>query len=229
MSNPRLECHGLRKSFTVRGQPLHVLKDISFSAAPGETVVISGRSGQGKSVLLWLLSGIDRPDAGEIIFDGERLDALPPHALASLRRERIGLIFQNFNLIESWTALENVQAALLNSSRPPREQRDASAALLARLDLSDRLDNLPCQLSVGQQQRVAVARALVTSPSLLLADEPSGDVDPETAEHVLALLSAYVTDRQATMVVATHGTYTPRAADRVFRLADGTLRAQQNG
>ena len=220
---PRLECKDLHRSFVIKGQTRHVLRGVTLAVAPGETAVITGRSGQGKTVLLWLLSGIDRPDAGEVFFEGASLNQLGAQALAELRRRRIGLVFQNFNLIETWTAVENVQAALLNSGIPAGEQRDRSAGMLRQLGLSEHLDHLPCQMSIGQQQRVALARALICQPSLLIADEPSGEVDPETTAQVIALLRDHVKSHTASMVVATHGPFPTEATDRIYRLTDGLL------
>lgn len=223
MAAPRLECINLHKSFMVGNQTRQVLKGVTLAVGPGETVVIIGRSGAGKSVLLWLMSGIDRPDTGDIIFDGRSLNKLAPGELAELRRSKIGLVFQDFNLIESWTAIENVRAALLNSGLSRSEQEEKSAKLLQQLDLSEHANNLPCQLSIGQQQRVALARALVNQPTLLLADEPCGEVDAETSAQVVALLRDYIRQQNATMVVATHGPFPVQNQDRVLRLKDGVL------
>lgn len=218
-----LECRELRKQFSVKGRPVPVLDGVGFSVDPGETVVVSGRSGEGKSVLMWLLSGIDRPDSGDVLIEGVSLGGLGHPALCDLRRRKVGLVFQTFNLIETWTALENVMAALAGGNLAPGVQRDTAASLLGRLGLADRLDNLPCQLSVGQQQRVAVARALVANPALLIADEPCGDVDPETAGEVVTLLESYVREHKAAMVVATHGSYPLAGASRVLRLSGGRI------
>jgi putative ABC transport system ATP-binding protein len=223
-TDPLLEGRNLHKRFTVRGQTIEVLKGVDFVLHPGEVVVIRGRSGQGKSVLLWLLSGIDLPTAGEVRFEGVPYDRMSGAALATLRRERIGLLFQDFNLIPAWTALENVAAAMPGGERSRKERSDGAAALLDRMGLGDRLHNLPSELSIGQQQRVALARALINAPALILADEPTGNVDPETADELLALLRGFVRENRAALVVTTHGHFPGEAdADRVLRLQDGVL------
>ncbi len=223
MTTPRLYCKDVKKSFQIRGKTIEVLKGVELSVMPGEMVIIRGRSGQGKSVLLWLLSGIDMPTSGEVLFEGTSLSSLDNTALSNLRRQKIGLIFQNFNLIPSWTAKENVEAALLNSGLSSEERAAKAVALLEKFGLANRLDNLPAELSVGQQQRVAVARTLINEPSLLLADEPSGDVDPETASELLSVFKSFVKEKGASMVVASHGNFPLEAGDRVLRLQDGVL------
>jgi putative ABC transport system ATP-binding protein len=218
-----LKCNNLKKSFRVRSKEIAILKGISFSVLPGEIVTITGRSGEGKSVLLWLLGGLDKPDTGEIMFKERSLTNLSNHSLAQLRRNKIGMIFQNFNLIASWTALENVESALRHCGLSRERQREKAVKILKELGLGDRLDNIPSELSIGQQQRVAIARTLINEPELILADEPSGDVDPETAAEIIDLLVAPVKERGATLIVATHGNFPLHSAHRVFILKNGTL------
>ena len=223
MNNTLLKCRNLHKDFTVRGKRIAVLKGVDLSVARGEVVAISGRSGAGKSVLLWLLSGLDRPTSGEVIFEGHSLGNLSNIELAQLRRDRVGIIFQNFNLIASWTALENVEAALHPNERAEEARQQKAISILSDLGLGDRMDNLPAELSIGEQQRVAVARTLANDPILILADEPTGDVDPETAQEIIEMLTAPVKERGATLIVATHGNFPLDAADRVLMLRDGEL------
>jgi len=241
---PIIECRGLGKSFRVRRREIPVLKDLEFAVSPGEVAVIKSRSGAGKSVLMWLLAGLDHPTEGSIFFEGEsltgasnsRLSALRAKnigimsltgasnsRLSALRAKNIGIIFQNFNLVTSWTALENVVAAIEQNGVSPSDTRARSVEILTTLGLGDRLDNLPAELSIGQQQRVAVARTLVANPSLILADEPTGDVDPETATEIVDLLMAEVKGRGATLVVTTHGHFPYDCADRVLELKDSLL------
>lgn len=221
---PILSCRNIKKGFTVRGKFIEVLKGISLEVFPGEHIVINGRSGEGKSVLQWILSGIDYPDSGEILFEGVPYHKLKREEISNLRRERIGLVFQNFNLIPSWTALENVESALLNSNISPEDKREEAISLLAKMDMADRLDNLPVELSIGQQQRVALARALINRPSLIIADEPTGNVDDETGKELLNILLAYVRENNSAMVVTTHGHYVgTELADRVFWIRDGRI------
>ncbi len=219
-----LSCRQIKKSFSVRGKQINVLKGVDLDVFPGELIVIHGRSGEGKSVLQWILSGIDTPSSGEIMIDNIPYHQLSDKELAGIRREKIGLVFQNFNLIPSWTALENVEAALMNSQLSDREKKSKAMEMLERMNLKDRLDNLPVELSVGQQQRVALARALINKPSLIIADEPTGNVDDETSMEMLQILLSYVKDTKSAMVVTTHGHFTGMEhADKIFRLADGVL------
>jgi len=218
-----LQCTDLRKTFTLREREIRVLDGVNLSVARGETVVITGRTGAGKSTLLALLGGLDRPTAGTVALGGRNMEALSNEELAQLRRTQIGIVFQSHNLLPSWTARENVEAALLHTGTPAARRRERAKALLSELGLGDRMDNLPAELSVGQQQLVAIARALATEPALLLADEPTGDVDPESAQEIIRLLASPVKERGAALVVATHGAFPLDAADRVLYLKDGAL------
>jgi putative ABC transport system ATP-binding protein len=203
-----------------------VLRGVDLSVGAGEIVIITGRSGAGKSTLLSLIGGLDRPTAGTVIVDGLPLDALPATVLARMRQERIGFVFQEFNLLPSWTALENVEAALLHTGMARDARLQRVRALLDALGLGDFGDHLPGELSVGQQQRVAVARALANGPAVILADEPSGGVDPETAQEIHSLLIRSVRESGAALVVATHGVLDVAAAARTFDLRDGVLTAR---
>jgi putative ABC transport system ATP-binding protein len=223
MENVLLECRDLEKTFQVREREIAVLNGVGFAVKPGEIITITGRSGEGKSVLLWLLSGLDRPDSGQVVFKGRSLAGLSNRELARLRRDEIGIIFQNFNLVASWTAVENVESAMRHNGMSRQERRQKATAALAEIGLGDRLDNLPAELSIGQQQRVAIARTLVNGPTLILADEPTGDVDPETAREILDLLLAPVREKGATLIVATHGNFPLGEAHRVLVLKDGRL------
>jgi putative ABC transport system ATP-binding protein len=218
-----LECRGIRKSFRGRGRETVVLDGLDFSVGKGEIVIISGRTGAGKTTLLSLLGGLDRQDSGSVTFDGQPLEALSKHQLALLRREKIGIIFQNFNLLPSWTALENVEAPLMPTSLPSAERREKAEQMLKRLGLADRLDNLPSELSEGEQQRVAIARALVAEPTVILADEPVGDVDEETAKEILEMLVAQARTKDVALVMATHRTPPEGIADRICQLKDGRI------
>ncbi|MHB9133989.1 MAG: ABC transporter ATP-binding protein [Armatimonadota bacterium] len=219
-----LECRQVSKTFTRKmGGETAVLTDVTFAAHRGDLTVITGRSGAGKSTLLSLLAGLDRPQRGSILLEEQSLDHLTNAQLAALRRERVGMIFQNFNLLPSWTAFENVEAAVLLSTLSPTERRDKIIALLESLGLGAYLDHLPAELSIGQQQRVAIARTLINEPSLILADEPTGGVDPETAEEIIAVLLAPVREGRATMIVTTHGNFPLEAADHIYDLCNGVL------
>ncbi len=229
-NKPILKCTNLTKSFRIRKSIIEILKGVDLEVYPGELIVIKGRSGEGKSVLQWLLSGIDAPDSGEILIDGIPYNKLSSEEIANVRRQKIGLVFQNFNLIPSWTALENVESALLNSNLSAVEKREKAITILENMDLGHRLDNLPLELSVGQQQRVALARALINRPSLIIADEPTGNVDDETGNEMLNILLSYVRENNSAMVVTTHGHFTGiDLADKLYLLKDGLLVPQTKG
>jgi putative ABC transport system ATP-binding protein len=222
--HPILKCTNISRSFEIRGKVIEVLKGIDLEVFPGELVVIKGRSGEGKTVLQWILSGIDSPSSGDIFFEGIPFNNLTREKLANVRRKKIGLIFQNFNLIPSWTALENVESALLNSDLSLEERTRKAVSMLEQMELGERLDNLPVELSEGQQQRVALARALINEPSLIIADEPTGNVDDDTANDMLNILIPYIKEKKSAMVVTTHGIFTGmHLADKVFNLKDGIL------
>ena len=223
MPSPVIEARGLVKTFTVRGKEIPVLRGLDIAVAPGEIVTVRGKSGAGKSVLLWLLSGLDRPTGGDVYFEGQPMAMFSNAATAYLRRHKIGVIFQNFNLVASWTACENVAAALEGDGYKAEEAKQKASAILSELGLGERLNNLPAELSVGQQQRVAVARTLAGEPSLILADEPTGAVDPETADEIVQMLLKPVRERGAALVVTTHGHFPEHIANRLFKLQDGKL------
>ena len=218
-----LNVENLSKSFDVRGNQLKIFSDISFAVKPGEVLLISGRSGVGKSTLLGILSGLDRANSGKIIFKDKDLTAMTLNELAELRAKHIGMIFQSFNLIQTWTALENVEAVLMHRGIDAAERRKRATEILEELGLGERLANLPAELSVGQQQRVAIARTMVHRPDLILADEPTGDVDEETASEIMTLLMERVKKDKISMIAASHGAFNKKYADRELLLKDGKI------
>lgn len=218
-----LSVENLSKSFDVRGNQLKIFSDISFAVKPGEVLLISGRSGVGKSTLLGILSGLDRANSGKIFFKDKDLTAMTLNELAELRAKHIGMIFQSFNLIQTWTALENVEAVLMHRGIDAAERRKRATEILEELGLGERLANLPAELSVGQQQRVAIARTMVHRPDLILADEPTGDVDEETASEVMTLLMERVKKDKISMIAASHGAFNKKYADRELLLKDGKI------
>ncbi len=222
-----LVVEGVTKSFHLHEQAIRVLDGASMTVRSGEVVVISGRSGAGKSTLLALLAGLDSADSGTITLLGQTLGNMGNEALADLRRRSVGFVFQNFQLLPSWTAAENVEAVLMNAGIHPTERRERVVEMLTDLGLQNRMDNLPGELSVGQQQRVALARTLVNRPRIIFADEPTGDVDPETAGEMLDLLMERARSGRVTLVVATHGAFPLNLADRRLSLKDGRL--EENG
>jgi putative ABC transport system ATP-binding protein len=218
-----LSVKNLSKSFYPKGKELVVFNDITFDISLGEVLLIAGRSGVGKSTLLSVLSGLDVPTSGTVHFDEQMITEFSLDQLASLRAEKIGMIFQSFNLIPTWTALENVESVLMHRGLPTAERQARATEVLERLGLKNRLHNLPVELSVGQQQRVAIARTLVNNPVLILADEPTGDVDEETAQEIMELLLEPVKAKKAALLVVSHGAFDAKYADRTLRLQEGTL------
>ena len=229
MSNV-VTARALRRSFTGGdGLPIVVLDGADISVAAGEFVAVVGASGCGKSTLLHLLGGLDRPDDGLVELEGESLAALAPAELALLRNRRIGFVFQFHHLLRDFTALENVMMPLLIAESPVEEARERAAAVLSEVGLAERATSRVTVLSGGEQQRVALARAVVTDPALLLADEPTGNLDPPTGAMVHALLSDLARRRGTAVIAVTHNPALAARADRVLRLADGILRPVGDG
>ncbi len=203
--------------------PRRVLDAVSFDVAPGERVALTGPSGSGKTTLLNCLGGVDRPDSGEIRLLGSRIDQLDPDALNLLRRERVGTIFQFFHLLPTLSAAENVELPLQLINTPAAERRSRVDTLLARVGLSARSHALPSQLSGGEQQRVAIARALVHRPALLLADEPTGNLDTANGANILALLRELTDETRTALVLVTHSEEAAAICHRRVRLRDGRV------
>ena len=203
--------------------PRRVLDTVSFDVAPGERVALTGPSGSGKTTLLNCLGGVDRPDSGEIRLLGSRIDQLDPDALNLLRRERVGTIFQFFHLLPTLSAAENVELPLQLINVPAAERRARVDTLLARVGLSARAHALPSQLSGGEQQRVAIARALVHRPALLLADEPTGNLDTANGANILALLRELTDETRTALVLVTHSEEAAAICHRRVRLRDGRV------
>jgi len=224
-AQPILTARGVRKSYLMGRRWLEVLRDVELTVRRGEFLALRGASGAGKSTLLHLLGGLDLPNAGEIIFDGADLRALPARALARLRNRRVGFVFQAYHLLPELSALENValpaRMARLDANEAAAKGRD----LLKRVGLGERLDHRPYELSGGEQQRVAIARALINQPDLILADEPTGNLDSHTGEEIIRLLCELREERRATLIMATHDAKIAARAPRVVELADGTLAA----
>ncbi len=222
MSEPTaniLTAQDLEKSYGAT----RVLRGVSLQAARGEILGIMGPSGSGKSTLLNLLGGIDRPDAGRIVLDGRNLPDLPAEDLAEIRRHRIGTVFQFFHLLPTLTVEENIRFPLDLTDRDPQEARERVDSLLARTGLESRAHALPDQLSGGEMQRTAIARALAPRPALLLADEPTGNLDSQTGDNILALLSELARESGSAMVMVTHSDHAAGICHRVITLHDGRL------
>jgi lipoprotein-releasing system ATP-binding protein len=213
----------LNKHYRVGAQDIHVLRDLDLSVEAGEMVAVVGASGVGKSTLLHLLGGLDRPDGGTVTIGGRDLGALGDDALVAFRNGQVGFVFQFHHLLPEFSALENAEMPMRIARRPPAEARAAARALLERVGLGERLDHRPSMLSGGEQQRVAVARALVMQPSLVLADEPTGDLDEHTGDALNGLFREMHRERGLTSVIATHNPRLAAACDRVLRLEGGRL------
>jgi putative ABC transport system ATP-binding protein len=220
---PMVEVHELHKSFGSGATAVHALRGVSFTAGRGELTALKGRSGSGKTTLLNLVGGLDRPSSGQILVDGHDLAALGEDGLLTLRRDRIGFVFQSFGLMPILTAAENVGVPMRLRRTPPREREERVQELLALVGLGDHVDQRPGELSGGQQQRVAIARALANQPALIIADEPTGQLDSDTGRAVMQLLRAVVRSEGVTVLVATHDPQLMELADRVLDLRDGQI------
>src|SRR5260221_1828103 len=219
-----IEASAVDKSYEVGTTRLQVLRGLSLSVELGEMVAIVGASGVGKSTLLHVLGGLDAIDAGTVRIGDDDLAAMRPDDLTKFRNTHVGFVFQFHHLLPEFTALENAGMPLRIAARP-RDERDGKArAMLERVGLAERLPHKPGMLSGGEQQRVAIARALVMEPALLLADEPTGDLDEHTAETLHELLREMHRERGLTSIIATHNPRLAAACDRVLRLEDGKLR-----
>ena len=216
-----LKAVNLCKAHHQAGNRIGVLEGLAFEVNPGETVAIVGKSGSGKSTLLSLLGGLDQPDSGEVWLAGEKLTGLGETALARMRARSMGIIFQQFQLVQTLTALENVMlpAEILGD----KDVRQRAEKLLADVGLSHRQYHLPNQLSGGEQQRVAIARALAGAPQVLLCDEPTGNLDVETGTHVMDVLFELARQKSAALVLVTHDSEVARRCSRVLRLEKGRL------
>ena len=223
-SSPVLDVQGLSKDYRSGNGTLTVVKDISFSLAAGATCAILGPSGSGKTTLLSLCAGLDQPSAGEVRLDGVRLGDLDEDGRARLRNERVGFVFQSFNLIPTLTALENVMVPL--ELRGGSNAREQAVALLRRVGLGERLTHYPTQLSGGEQQRVAVARAFINRPKILFADEPTGNLDAETGHMVIENLFGLNAEAGTALVLVTHDPELAERAQRVIRLKGGVMVSQ---
>jgi lipoprotein-releasing system ATP-binding protein len=215
---------GLSKSYLVGGTHLSVLKDLDLSLERGEMVAIVGASGVGKSTLLHVLGGLDPPDAGSIRIDQVELGRLPDEAVVAFRNQHVGFVFQFHHLLPEFSAVENTEMPLRIARKTAAECRQRATGLLERVGLAERLEHRPGMLSGGEQQRVAIARALVMRPTLLLADEPTGDLDEHTAENLHGLLKEMHREHGLTSVIATHNPKLAASCDRVLRLEEGRLR-----
>jgi putative ABC transport system ATP-binding protein len=202
---------------------VHAVRDVDLHIADGELVAIVGPSGSGKTTLLQLLGALDRATSGGVLFEGRELGSLSDAELTRLRLETMGFVFQQFNLIPTLTASQNVEAALAPSGLDVHERRERTAAALGAVGLAHRRDHLPSQLSGGEQQRVAIARAVANAPRVLLADEPTGNLDSETGGEIIELLASFARERGQTVVIVTHDLEVVARAARIVRMHDGRI------
>ena len=221
VSEPLLIADEVEREYHMGPEAVRVLRGVNLTVNAGESIALIGASGTGKSTLLHLLGTLDRPTAGRVLFDGQDVAGWSDAALARLRRTEIGFVFQFYNLLGEMTALENAMLPALIQRASVTEARERAAAALHEVGLGDRRGHRPGELSGGEQQRVAVARALVGRPRLILADEPTGNLDPKTSEVIWDLFLRLQAERQLAFVIATHNHELARKADRGYRLVDG--------
>jgi putative ABC transport system ATP-binding protein len=222
-SGPLIRIENLQRHFLMGDEMVRALDGFNTIIEAGELLAIMGPSGSGKSTLLYLLGGLDRPTEGRIWVNGIEISALEENALALYRRQEIGFIFQSFHLIPTMTALENVALPMVFAGISERERGARASDLLARVGLADRMHHKPTELSGGQQQRIAVARALVNNPSIILADEPTGNLDSQTGAEIMGLLAQLNEDEKRTILIVSHDPAVTDYAARAIHLLDGKL------
>jgi putative ABC transport system ATP-binding protein len=221
---PVIELHGIKKIYAMGANKVFALNGVDLAVAPGEFIAVMGASGSGKSTLMNVIGCLDVPNEGSYVLDGMRVNGLSRNELADLRNQKIGFVFQGFNLLARTSALENVELPLLyDRNRRWHDAKALAREALTKVGLGERLEHQPSQLSGGQQQRVAIARALVTQPTLLLADEPTGNLDSRTSVEVMSIFQA-LNDQGITVVLVTHEQDVAQYAKRIVEVKDGKLR-----
>jgi putative ABC transport system ATP-binding protein len=221
--------NGVTKRYRSGDRTVEALQDVDLTIEDGEWLAVQGRTGHGKSTLLNVLGGLDRPNAGTVELDGHDLTAMRESEITQVRARSIGFIFQTFNLIPTLSAAENIEAALIPLDVTPAERRERVSRALEDVRLGDRAGHLPSELSGGQQQRVGIARALAKKPKVLLADEPTGNLDEETRDEIIALLEGLRAEHALTLVLVTHDTHIAYRAPRVAVMRNGRLSIRRNG
>lgn len=223
MSDPLLSARGLTKTYVMGSRTLEVLRGVEVEIGRGDFVALRGASGTGKSTLLHLIGGLDTPNAGEITFRGQSLSGFSEARLTHFRNRSVGFVFQAYHLLPELTALENVALTARIARTPAGTAERQARELLGRVGLVDRTDHKPAELSGGEQQRVAIARALINEPELLLADEPTGNLDSKTGVEIIELLKSLRREKSMTLVIATHDEKVAAHAERVIQLVDGLV------
>ena len=218
------ELNGVTKSYQTKRGMVAALSGVDLRIDDGELLAVQGPTGHGKTTLLQMLGGLDRPTAGEVFFDGQDLATLPERRMAEVRARNFGFVFQTFNLMPTLSAAENVETALVPLGVKADERRRRAAASLEEVGLGDRLHHVPTELSGGQQQRVAIARALVKEPKVLLADEPTGNLDEETRDDIIGLIETLWRERGLTVILVTHDSKIARRAPRIAWISKGKLK-----
>lgn len=229
MSEYQIECISLSKKYTRNSQTVTAVDDINLQIRHNEIVLLKGRSGAGKSTLLNLMCGLIKPTSGTVIIDNERISKMTDDSLSNLLLNRMGIIFQSFNLLPTYTIYENIEIALVPKGLDRKFINESILDFLEQFNLKDKAHLMPSELSVGQQQKVAIIRTLVKQPKLIFADEPTGSVDDETAGEILEHLINLNKTRQVTLVLATHGNIPEKIADRIFILENGQIKNKWPG
>jgi putative ABC transport system ATP-binding protein len=222
-SDPLIQAVGVHRAYTLGGNVVPALQGIDFSISQGKLVALKGRSGSGKTTLLNIIGGLDKPTSGEVIVDGQNLSQLSETQLTSLRRRRIGFVFQSYSLLPLYSAYENVELVLRIMGKMRKEQIIRTHESLKLVGLEKWMQHRPAEMSGGQQQRVAIARALASKPDLILADEPTGELDSETSKEIFALFRRIVDGERITVLVATHDPHVDLYADHLMLLEDGRI------
>jgi putative ABC transport system ATP-binding protein len=227
MSDPIIRVDNIHKSYLMGKEAVPALRGVTIEVERGEMLCLMGPSGSGKTTLLNLLGGLDEPGRGHITIDGQNLIAMKEEQVARLRLQKLGFIFQTFNLLSNFTAFENVEAPMVLSNQLKRKERKARAAmLLEQVGLADRMDHYPSELSGGQQQRVAIARALANDPPIIIGDEMTGDLDSETGFEVMRLIRRLNQEQSKTIIYVTHDPRMADFADRLITMLDGVIHAE---
>lgn len=218
-----IKCENVCKEFSLKDNKFQIIKNLSFEIESGDFCAILGESGSGKSTLLNILSGIDFATSGKVIIDDINITTLNQDKMSIFRRDRLGFVFQSYNLINHLTALENVEYPLVFCGVPKKERLKRAKEMLKKVGLEDRMNHKPSELSGGQQQRVSIARALINNPKLILADEPTGNLDSKTSVEILELLKKINKEEKTTLVVVTHSLNTCDYVNKVLKMKDGQL------